>query len=294
MRISIFMISMIAIGAIVHGCNTKKQSSKDSEALIEEESFLGQKPPRLIPELFAPDLVSTNHLEIEAAIAPTMEEFYFIRQKKGEAPKSHLLTFENGKLQDVEVERPSGEVFISTDNRIMYLGNAYKERTDFGWTEEKSIGALFDKYSIMRLTASSDDTYYFDERDTIGTIRYSKMVDGQREIPRKLGEQINSGEFTSHPFIAPDESYLIWDSERDSGFGGSDLYISFRQDDGSWGPAINMGKEINTEIDDTYGSVTSDGKYFFFNRVDLGESFEESEANIFWVDAQVIKRLRNK
>ena len=55
-----------------------------------------------------------------------------------------------------------------------------------------------------------------------------------------------------------------------------------------------MGNEINTEIDDTYGSVTSDGKYFFFNRIELGESFEESNANIFWVNAQVIMNLRKE
>ena len=98
-----------------------------------------------------------------------------------------------------------------------------------------------------------------------------------------------------HPFIALDEQYLIWDSKRAGVFGGSDLYISFRRDDSSWGPTINMCNAINSEIDDTYNSsVSFDRKYFFFNRIVLGESFEESEANIFWVDARIIEHIRNQ
>ena len=81
-----------------------------------------------------------------------------------------------------------------------------------------------------------------------------------------FGEHINSGRFTAHPYIAPDESYLIWDSVRENGYGSADLYISFRHIDGSWGPAINMGKDINSELEDAYGSITPDGKYFFFSQ----------------------------
>lgn len=96
------------------------------------------------------------------------------------------------------------------------------------------------------------------------------------------------------PCIAPDESYLIWDSERDDGYGGADLYISFRAEDGSWGPAINMGENINTAHDDIFGSVTSDGKYFIFSRINLGEEADDSTADIYWIDAKVIKDLRPK
>jgi len=38
-------------------------------------------------------------------------------------------------------------------------------------------------------------------------------------------------------FIAADESYLILDSEREGDYGESNLFISFRQEDGSWGAA---------------------------------------------------------
>ena len=115
------------------------------------------------------------------------------------------------------------------------MGNKYRERTESGWSEVKSLGAPFNDMPIMRLTASSKGTYYFDEATKVGNIRYSRLIDGKREAPKSVSEEINTGKWTAHPFIASDESYIIWDSEREEGFGDSDLYISFRQHDGSWG-----------------------------------------------------------
>lgn len=275
-------------------CNQGKPKTTQKPTIIHGGTFLDQKSPGMIPELFAPELVSTNDLEIEAAISPTMDEFYFVRQRAGELPKSHILRYENGEWKESIMERPSGEVFISPDNKTMHLGSKYKERKPQQWGEEKSLGVEFEKFPIMRLSSSENGTFVFDEREEFGVIRYSALVNGKRKEPKVLGKNINAGKFTSHPFIAADESYLIWDSDREGGYGNSDLYISFRQKDGSWGAAINMGEEINTALEDSYGSVTMDGKYFFFHRVALGASVEESKANIYWVDAQLIEDLKKK
>ena len=210
-----------------------------------------------------------------------------------EKPKSHLIQYKDGKWQKSTTERNSGEVFISPDGKKMMLGNKFRDRNDSGWSEEKSLGSLFDSIPIMRLTSSSFGTFVLDEMTEIGTLRYSRVVNGKRETPKAFNKDINTGRLIAHPFIAKDESYLIWDSERKSGYGKADLYISFRKKDGSWGPAINMGKEINDASHNTYGSVTPDGKYFFFNTIDLDKG-ENGIANIFWVDAKIIETLRLK
>jgi len=296
---SAYLIGMLAVTVLFHNaCNTKSrnsESTKVSDSLTVLSPYLGQKPPGLIPEIFAPGFVSTDALEVEGAFAPDMKEFYFIRQEIGEKSKSYVIQFKDGSWTEA-IERPSseGEVFISTDGKTMHLGNTYRERTAMGWSDEKRLAPLFDEYPIMRLTASSSGTYVFDVRDSIGTIRYSRLVEGQHRKPVAFGPQVNSGIYTAHPFIAPDESYIIWDSTRDEGYGASDLYISFRQHDGSWGAAINMGENINTEFEDSYGSVTSDGKYFIFQTINFGESIAESTANIYWVDAQIIEALKPK
>ena len=159
----------------------------------------------------------------------------------------------------------------------------------------KSLGPMFDRddWGIMRLTASTGSTYVFDDRKSGDGMRISMMVDGKRQAPVRLPEHINSGEWTAHPFIASDESYLIWDSEREGGYGGSDLYISFRQTDGSWGPAINMGPQVNSDKDDFYGSVTPDGQFLMFDRT-ISSAKDHTNVDIYWVDAQFIEDLRHK
>lgn len=265
--------------------------SKDKSPIL-KGLYLGQKPPGLIPELFAPSILNKGFRAAGAAFSPDLKEFYF-RRRGGEYKKNTLVVIQYKDNQWIESVVPprAGQPFISPDGHILYLGNVYRERTHSGWSEVKSLDAPFKDFPIMRLTTSSKDTYYFDEATKIGNIRYSRLIDGKREAPRSISKEINTGKWTAHPFIAPDESYIIWDSERDGGYGDSDLYISFRQQGGSWGTGINLGDKINTKFQDQYGSVTPDGKYFFFHR-SYGNGGDK--ADIYWVDAQIIEALRSK
>jgi len=272
-------------------CKTEKTNIKEKGSSTKENLYFGQKPPGLIPEVFAPGIISTEYLEACGVFTPDMKEFYLMR-RGGKYEKRSLVVFQNKNNQWYEslvsssVNRPS----ISPDGKTIHLGKQYIERTEAGLSEVKKLDVpSFEDIRIMRLSASAKGTYYFDEYDSIGAIRYSRLIDGKREKPQKMSKEINRGKWIGHPFIAPDESYLIWDAERDSGFGDSDIYISFRQQDGSWGEAINMGDKINTSAWDAYPSVTPDGKYLFFHR-----KIGPENNDIFWVDAKVIETLRTQ
>lgn len=255
-----------------------------------EGPYLGQKPPGLVPVAFAQGIVSTELFEAFGVFSPDSKEFYFVRAGgKYRKPTLLVIKSENDGWHESVVAPSVGEPFISTDGKTMHLGNKYMMRASSGWSEVKSLAKPFRDISIMRLTSSGSGTYVFDEREEVGTIRYSRLIEGRRENPKPFSKEINTGKWTAHPFIAPDESYLIWDSEREDGYGGTDLYISFRNGSGSWGPAINMGKHINTEREETFGSITMDGKYLFFHRY-----LDDGKANIFWVDAQIVEILRPK
>ena len=291
MRNYYFIFLILVFTLFLNACNTKNQKAKDSDSLTTEASYLGQKPPGLKAEVFAPGIVTTEHIELFGSFTPDLKEFYF-KRKGGKYQKSTLVVIQYKDNRWVEsvvlpAEASVGEPSISPDGNTLYLDYRYIDRTDSGWSAVKSLGAPFEDIPIMRLTASTNGTYVFDEREENGTIRYSRLIDGKREEPKAFGKEINTGKWIGHPFIAPDESYLIWDSEREGGYGDSDLYISFRQENGSWGPAINMGEDINTERENIYGSVTPDGKYLFFHTY-LGNG----KASIFWVSAEVINKLR--
>ncbi|MBG6129483.1 hypothetical protein IWQ47_001214 [Aquimarina sp. EL_43] len=296
------ILMLLAMMPFLNACQTKKERTTESNdiAVTIENPYLGQKTPGLIPERFAPGMIVTGGWEYGGAFTPDQKEFYFIREV-GEADEDKKMEFvvfqyKNNKWHESVISPRVGQPFISPDGKTMHLGRRYKERTGAGeWSEIKKLDSSFQKIEIMRLTTSSKGMYVFDEvgmPDGDGVIRYSRLINGKHEEPKAFGKEINTGKMNAHPFIAPDESYLIWDGERDSGYGDSDIYISFKQKDGSWGEAINLGGKINTDAWEAAASVTPDGKYLFFNRNMGSDKYEN--VDVFWVDAQIIETLRPK
>jgi CubicO group peptidase (beta-lactamase class C family) len=266
-------------------------SYSQDEFPVLEGPYMGQKPPGMVAEPFAPGIISKKGWELEGVFAPGMKEFYFTSDRK-----KHTVTGfrqqNNVWKKYIEFQR-RGEIVLSPDGKRMHMAEGYKDRIGDGWSERKSLGPMFDRkdWGIMRLSASAKGTYVFDDYKSKDLIRISTIKDGKRQAPKTMSSVVNTGKWTAHPFIAPDESYLIWDSEREGGYGDSDLYISFRQNDSSWGPAINMGDKVNSDKWDAYASVTPDGKYILFNR---GIDDDNDNVDIYWVDAQIIETLRAK
>lgn len=270
------------------------QNHGQDELPVLEGPYLGQTPPGMVAEPFAPGIISTEGWELEGVFAPGMKEFYYTT-RGGQYDRPTVIGYrqQNNIWKKYIGFTREGEIVFSPDGRRMHMADGYKDRVGEGWSERKSLGPMFERedWGIMRLSASAKGTYVFDDYKSNDVIRISTLKGGKRQIPEQMGPIVNTGKWTAHPFIAPDESYLIWDSEREDGYGDSDLYISFRQQDGSWGPAINMGDKVNSDKWDAYASVTPDGKYLLFNR---GIDDDNDNVDIYWVDANVIENLRPK
>ncbi|MDC0602193.1 hypothetical protein OAP14_04085 [Aliiglaciecola sp.] len=255
--------------------------------------YMGQTPPGLVAEPFAPGIISKEGWELEGVFAPGMQEFYYTT-RFGEGKPSMIIGFrqQNGVWNKYIEFKRTGEIVFSPDGNRMHMAKGYKDRVGDGWSERKSLGPLFDTkdFGIMRLSASSKGTYVFDDYKT-DVIRISTVNGKKRQPPKDMSAIVNTGKWTAHPYIAPDESYLIWDSERDEGYGESDIYISFKQKNDKWGPAINMGASINSDRWDAFATVSPDGKYMLFNR---GIDEDNKNVDIYWVSAQIIEDLRQK
>lgn len=278
-----YFILIPVLSLFLNACTTKNQNINDTDSLTIDDHYFGLEPPGAVAKPFEPGMMSQKGWKLGGVHASGMEEFYLVSTL--DVPLRPLVTSfrkENRAWKKYD--------FYPTGSDTMYSKDTYIERTETGWSKIKSLGAPFDSIPIMRLTASSQGTLVFDEftRDGNGVLRYSRLVNGKREAPRPFGKEINTGTWTAHPFIAPDESYIIWDGEREGGYGDSDMYISFRQLDGSWGAAINFGDTINTDGEDGGGYVTPDGKYLSYcPRCD-------PPYDRMWVDAKIIEDLRAK
>lgn len=74
-------------------------------------------------------------------------------------------------------------------------------------------------------------------------------VESPWQTPVALGPTINSSGVESAPFVSGDGHLLFFSSDRPGGVGSNDIYVTRRtdkSDDLGWGPAVNLGSDINT------------------------------------------------
>jgi len=134
-------------------------------------------------------------------------------------------------------------------------------------------------------------------------------MEGAFEPFESLGPEINlphSDWFPNHsPTVDPEERFLLFVSTRPGGFSEQDLYVSFRNPDDTWGPAINLGPEINAPgTSNSWPQLSPDGRFLFFVRTEAPfkerpgsysemKAIQESElngwGNIYWVDVGSIE-----
>lgn len=94
--------------------------------------------------------------------------------------------------------------------------------------------------------------------------------------PLPLGPNVNSTARDNAPYISPDGHRLFFGSNRPGGCGNNDLYVSFRAktgDDFAWGPAANLGCQVNSTGDEVGPNLVVDDDtgttslYFNSNRL---------------------------
>ena len=164
-----------------------------------------------------------------------------------------------------------------------------------GWGDPIPLDSTIMKGFEYAHSISKKGTLFFSSRRS-GTkafdIFFAKRLGDKYESPQLLDDRINTAGYEDGPFIAPDESYLIFESQRPESVEGSiDLYICFKQEDGSWGNPENMGPKINTKYSERFARVSPDGKYLFFgsNRKQLADNLY---FDIYWIDAKIIDELK--
>ncbi len=82
--------------------------------------------------------------------------------------------------------------------------------------------------------------------------------------PENLGPNINSSFWESSPSLSPDKRVLYFSSDRPGGMGGKDLYMSTRNMNGKWGPAVNMGPFINSAGDEMAPYIHPDNQTLYY------------------------------
>jgi tetratricopeptide (TPR) repeat protein len=119
-------------------------------------------------------------------------------------------------------------------------------------------------FYISCLSADGKTLFLSKDDNENSDIYTSSFTGGRWTKTIKLNKNINTKYWESHGYLSEDGSQLIFASDRPGGFGGLDLYVS-QKVNGDWGPAANMGPEINTQFNEDRPFLINNGKTLFFS-----------------------------
>lgn len=136
--------------------------------------------------------------------------------------------------------------------------------TDMPVNSFDNDGALSYRYDAERgFTELYFTTFTGEGVNANADIVVAEFAGGVWGEPRLLAGLVNTDAWEGHPAISPDGSFLVFASDREGGFGGIDLYISWRREDGSWSLPANLGEQVNSRFDDITPSLDAQGALYY-------------------------------
>lgn len=266
----------------------------------------GEVPPDSIPKIFAPGIVSSDEFEFSGTFSQDGTEYFFTRRPtyEGSANRIYYTQLINGKWITPKLA-PFAEntfefepVMSPSENKLYFFSERkegrdkmfdgdlwFTKKTEAGWSKAQYFKSQVNKKWCMSVSPATSNALYFSSNyeGKRGLFKSELVNDKYSEVKYLKGE-VNSM-FFSHPFIAPDESYIIMDAQV-TGRGKPELFISFKKENGEWSLPKNMGPVINATKTEFGASVSPDGKYLFFHRRVNGNG------DIYWVNAEIIAKLK--
>ncbi len=103
-----------------------------------------------------------------------------------------------------------------------------------------------------------------DKESRGGDVFVSKISNGKWRTPEPIGKPIASSYWEGGACISSDGKKYFFTSERDGGFGGSDIWMVERKNKKEWGKPVNLGNNVNSEYDEAGMFLAPDGKTLFF------------------------------
>lgn len=175
--------------------------------------------------------------------------------------------FNDEKAQLYPLISADGKSFAFMSTLKFYNAVMYSKLTGGKWSGPVNITEDLQTDGDFYISCLSSDgkLLFLSKDDNINSDIYvSSLENGSWTKIKKLNKNIDTKYWESHGFISNDGNILVFASDRPGGFGGLDLYLSHKIN-GDWGPAVNLGPEINTQFNEDRPFLINNGKTIFFS-----------------------------
>ncbi len=187
-------------------------------------------------------------------------------------------------LDAINTNGHDAAIFISQDGQRLFIyrntdsgnGDIYESKSDgTSWSKPQKVKGINSKsWEGSVCLAPDQKTIYFSSERPGGIggrdIYFAQLLpDGSWGEVKNLGTEINTKFDEDAPFVHSDGKTLFFASKGHKTLGGYDIFRSELKE-GKWGKPINLGKPINTNGDDKFYVVSSDGQKGYYSSEQSG------------------------
>ncbi|MGC1547856.1 MAG: hypothetical protein WA777_04950 [Rhodanobacter sp.] len=234
-------------------------------------------------ELLGPGVISTGLQETTAALSPDGQTLYFMRsdfaetddtilfsQRRGKSWSTPEVASFSGQWHDSEpAYTPDGKRLYFVSNRPVHPGDApvtaemggqtfagtnlwYVERQAEGrWGEPVHVDGVLNDGAMLYnpSVAANGDIYFSAHRPDSGKL-YQIYVVHPTGNGYSAPQRVELGDLSHNrmdPCVDPQGRFLLFAGNEGDSLGNADIYIAFRQTDGSWSKPEHLGGDVNTK-----------------------------------------------
>lgn len=181
-----------------------------------------------------------------------MEEGNFLLFTSRKAGSTGEEKYYDGQFfEDIYFAEKTGEIFtkIKNLNEVEKFKNALQNT---------------DKHEATVAINTNENRLFFYQDKNISEIVFENGAWGE---PKTISSTFaKAGNFVTSACLSPDEKSMILVSDRDDSFGGRDLYVVNKKQDGTWSEMVNVGKTLNTKKDEASPYFANDTTLYFSSK----------------------------
>jgi outer membrane protein OmpA-like peptidoglycan-associated protein len=120
--------------------------------------------------------------------------------------------------------------------------------------------------ATMAVSPDERRVYVYQDTKGNGDIFYSDFSTNKfQDVKQLASKKVNTDSWETHCTVTPDGKTMYFVSDRKGGQGGRDIYISQKQEDGTWGEPKNAGPTINGPMDEESPFIAIDNSTLYFS-----------------------------
>ena len=188
--------------------------------------------------------VNSKHADFFPFITKNQEKLYFSSRRE-ENP--------------LKVKNPQG--YFTSD---IYVS----EVKDGKWTTPQNMGpvvnSIEDEHCVYVEPGGKKMIIFQDNENVTGDIFLVPLQELQQTPPVNFEQPVNTDYREFEACITDDEHLLIISSDREGGFGETDLYMFHKLASGKWGTPINLGRQVNSKYKEAFPMFDRENNVLYF------------------------------